>query len=72
MKYLLFDTSKEQYFFSNVRPADESDFDIIDLENKHILSGPSGAGPLTEFAEDAEEEAESAEEEEHVPPTGAE
>lgn len=55
MKYLLFDTNKEQYFFSNVLPSNEDDFDIIDLENKQILSGPSGGGPLTEFSEPEEE-----------------
>ena len=56
MKYILFNTSTEKYLFSNVLPKNQSRFDIIDLENKKILSGPQGEGDLKEYIEDREEE----------------
>lgn len=59
MKYILFNISTEKYFFSNTLPTGVGDFDIIDLENKNVISGPT-AGPLTEHIEE-EEEAETQE-----------
>ena len=59
MKYLLYCTLTERYFFSNTIPSDASNFDIIDLEAKKCLSGPSGEHDIGTFVE--EEEAETQE-----------
>lgn len=59
MKYLLFCTLTERYFFSNTIPSDASNFDIIDLAAKKCISGPSGEHDIGTFTE--EEEAETQE-----------
>mgnify|MGYP001301028169 CR=1 FL=1 len=64
MKYILFNTSTEKYLFSNVLPEDQSNFDIIDVENKKVISGPSGEGDLVRYTE---EEDDSDDEEAEVP-----
>ena len=56
MKYLLYCTLTERYFFSNTIPSDASNFDIIDLEAKKCLSGPSGEHDIGTFVEDEEAE----------------
>lgn len=56
MKYILFNTSTENYFFSDTLPKNQSNFDIIDVENKKVISGPQGEGELKEYVEDREEE----------------
>lgn len=53
-KYILFNTSTEKYLFSNTLPTNVGNFDIIDLENKNVLSGPT-TGPLTEHIEEEDE-----------------
>lgn len=55
MKYLLFCTLTERYFFSNTIPSDASNFDIIDLEAKKCLSGPSGKHDIGTFIEEEKE-----------------
>lgn len=59
MKYLLYCTLTERYFFSNTIPSNASNFDIIDLKAKKCLSGPSGEHDIGTFVE--EEEAETQE-----------
>ena len=56
MKYLLFCTLTERYFFSNTIPSDASNFDIIDLAAKKCISGPSGEHDIGTFVEDEEAE----------------
>jgi len=60
MKYLLFCTLTEKYLFSNTIPSDKENFDIIDLEAKKCISGPSGEHDIGTFTEE-EEEAETQE-----------
>lgn len=64
MKYILYDTSAENYFFSDTLPKNQSRFDIIDVENKKVISGPSGEGDLVRYTE---EEDDSDDEEAEVP-----
>lgn len=61
MKYLLYCTLTERYFFSNTIPSDASNFDVIDLEAKKCLFGPSGEHDIGTFVEDEDEEAETQE-----------
>jgi len=56
MKYLLYCTLTERYFFSNTIPSDKDNFDIIDLEAKKCLSGPSGERDIGTLVEDEEAE----------------
>ena len=56
MKYLLYCTLTERYFFSNTIPSDASNFDIIDLEAKKCLSGTSGEHDIGTFIEEEEVE----------------
>jgi len=61
MKYLLFCTLTEKYLFSNTIPSDASNFDVIDLEAKKCISGPSGEHDIGTFTEEEEAEAETQE-----------
>lgn len=60
MKYILFDTSSDIYLLSNTVPEDADRFDIIDLEAKKCIAGPSGEHDLEEYSE-PESEAETQE-----------
>lgn len=56
MKYLLYCTLTEHYFFSDTIPSNAYNFDIIDLAAKKCISGPSGAHDIGTFTEEEEVE----------------
>lgn len=58
MKYLIYCTTTEKYYFSDTIPAD-TNCDVIDLAAKKCISGLSGEHDIEVFPE--EEEAETQE-----------
>lgn len=68
MKYILFNHSTEKYTVSNKQPADPDNFDIIDLEAKKVIAGPTGTYDLkdNDLLDEAEAEDDSPPEHEPV------
>jgi hypothetical protein len=60
MKYLIYSTDTEKYYHSDTLPTNTSDCDVVDLEAKKCISGPSEEHDIVAFPE-PEKEAETQE-----------